>query len=510
MKIASDITVDSNGTPIITRTRTPVASVVSSFADGMSKEEVMCKYDLASEEVAAALRYAADLPKLNKRRIQLYQGSDIQISNGDQEGDQEFVSGSIYLDWSFAPKLMFEIELNGTNFPKDKWEITLQMLNWGSLSKASITRRETNKCENKIVRCALKGIFHNSVTTVTAKELNCLTFKLVNFGITYPLGKTIFLEAQGWKIKISVSSVRDSKKPLLPEEDYFESCGGYAETHEGKIERLDGGTFDSESIKDLSEALHYFFSFVQGFWIDLILLVGLDKEENKVWEHWSGGKIDRWQSYFSWFNRREESLCKVFSGFMTRWQDPYWKEAIKIAIQLYIECNKNAGEDEGSIVLQQTVFELLSWAVMVEDKQIFTQEVYKNVRAAKKLENLLKQFGIDMQIPTQLKALTKLSKTEQNCKTGPYVLEYLRNQIVHPKRKSNNNGKTPGKIWPSDVEARGEAWLLGQWYLRLILLNVFNYQGKYLNWIENQSYAWKDEGEIVPWADNAAARHSGS
>lgn len=504
MKTASKISTDSNGAPIITGTHTRVASVVGSLADGMSKEEVMRKYDLTAEQVATALRYAADLPKLNKRRIQLYQGSDMQISNGNQEGDEEFVTGSIYLEWAFTPKLMFEIELNGTNFPKDKTEINLQIPN-SSSSKAFITYRETNKQEGKIVHRELKGIFHNSITTSSnVQGINCLTFKLVNFGITYPLGKTIFLEAQGWKIKIS--TVPDfGTITRYQEADYFESYGGYAETHEGKIESLDGETFDSEHIKDLSEALHYFFSFVQGGWIDLILLVGLDKEGKRIWEHWSGGKIDRWQSYFSWFNRWEESLCEVFSGFMTQWQNPYWKEAIKIAIQLYIECNKKAGENEGAIVLQQTVFELLSWAVMVEDKKILTEKNYKKRRAADKLEVLLIQFGIDMQIPAQLDALAKLSKAEQNCKTGPYVLQYLRNQIVHPKRKSNKNGKEPGKIWLPDVEAKGEAWHLGQWYLRLILLKLFNYQGKYLSFIENQFYGFTEKGEVVPWAD--ATRH---
>ncbi len=501
MKTISGITIDSNGTPIITGTHTHVASVVGSFAEGMSKEEVMRSYNLQAEQVTAALRYAADLPKLNKRRIQLYQGSDIQISNGDQEGEEKCVSGSIYLEWSFAPKLMFEIELNVTNFSQDKLEITLQMPNWRSSAKAAITYSETKKHENKIVRNVLKGIFLDSITTTTkdVQGINCLTFKLVNFSLTYPLGKTIFLKAQGWKITISgIPEFRN--KTRYQEADYFESYDGYAETHEGKIERLDGRTFDSEDIKDLPEALHYFFSFVQGGWIDLILLIGLDNGNNRIWEHWSGGKIDRWQSYFSWFNRWEESLCEVFSGFMTQWQNPYWIEVIKIAIQLYIECNKKAGENEGAIVLQQTVFELLSWAVLVEDKKILSQDGYSKLPTADKLKILLNQLGINMQIPTQLKALTRLSSNE-NCPTGPDVLIYLRNQIVHPKRKSNKNGKEPGKIWLSDVEAKGEAWHLGQWYLRLILLKLFNYQGKYLSFIENQFYGFTEKGEVVPWAD---------
>lgn len=49
------------GKPVITGTRVPVSLVIGSLASGMSMEEVMQEYELAIEQVQAALAYAANL-----------------------------------------------------------------------------------------------------------------------------------------------------------------------------------------------------------------------------------------------------------------------------------------------------------------------------------------------------------------------------------------------------------------------------------------------------------------
>ncbi|HEY6554262.1 MAG TPA: DUF433 domain-containing protein [Vicinamibacteria bacterium] len=51
----------SHGKPVIRGTRTPVAIVVGSLAGGMSFDEVQREYDLTSDQVRAALRFAGDL-----------------------------------------------------------------------------------------------------------------------------------------------------------------------------------------------------------------------------------------------------------------------------------------------------------------------------------------------------------------------------------------------------------------------------------------------------------------
>jgi uncharacterized protein (DUF433 family) len=51
----------SHGKPVIRGTRTSVAIVVGSLAGGMSFDEVQREYDLTSDQVRAALRFAGDL-----------------------------------------------------------------------------------------------------------------------------------------------------------------------------------------------------------------------------------------------------------------------------------------------------------------------------------------------------------------------------------------------------------------------------------------------------------------
>jgi len=57
------ITIDPSichGKPVITGTRMPVAFVVGSLAGGMSFEEIQREYNLAPEDIRAALAFAAE------------------------------------------------------------------------------------------------------------------------------------------------------------------------------------------------------------------------------------------------------------------------------------------------------------------------------------------------------------------------------------------------------------------------------------------------------------------
>jgi uncharacterized protein (DUF433 family) len=62
VEIANRITVDEKvrfGKPVLTGTRVPVDLIIGKLAGGMSYEEVMNEYDLAKEDILAALDYAA-------------------------------------------------------------------------------------------------------------------------------------------------------------------------------------------------------------------------------------------------------------------------------------------------------------------------------------------------------------------------------------------------------------------------------------------------------------------
>lgn len=62
MEIAPRIIVDEKvrfGKPVIKGTRVPVDLIIGKLAGGMTYEEVMAEYDLAKEDILAALDYAA-------------------------------------------------------------------------------------------------------------------------------------------------------------------------------------------------------------------------------------------------------------------------------------------------------------------------------------------------------------------------------------------------------------------------------------------------------------------
>ena len=50
-----------HGKPVIRGTRVPVTRIVGGLGGGMTKEEIMREYEVAEEDIEAALSYAAEL-----------------------------------------------------------------------------------------------------------------------------------------------------------------------------------------------------------------------------------------------------------------------------------------------------------------------------------------------------------------------------------------------------------------------------------------------------------------
>jgi len=50
-----------HGKPVIRGTRVPVTRIVGGLAGGMTKEEIIREYEIAEEDIEAALNYAAEL-----------------------------------------------------------------------------------------------------------------------------------------------------------------------------------------------------------------------------------------------------------------------------------------------------------------------------------------------------------------------------------------------------------------------------------------------------------------
>lgn len=56
-----------HGAPVIHTTRVPVALVLGSLASGMSYDEIQTEYELAREDILAALRFAERVVEQDRR-----------------------------------------------------------------------------------------------------------------------------------------------------------------------------------------------------------------------------------------------------------------------------------------------------------------------------------------------------------------------------------------------------------------------------------------------------------
>jgi histone deacetylase complex regulatory component SIN3 len=90
--------------------------------------------------------------------------------------------------------------------------------------------------------------------------------------------------------------------------------------------------------------------------------------------------------------------------------------------------------------------------------------------------------------PPLLKDLQELASKHQ-WKDGLHALTTIRNDIVHSKKNIENL-----ETYLYDASD------LGLWYLELVLLAIFDYQGNYHNRLPK--YQQNGEKEPVPWSNN--------
>lgn len=291
------------------------------------------------------------------------------------------------------------------------------------------------------------------------------------------------LEVDDWII--TVAEFRESDEVIKR----LEQDGGYAITHVGNIERLNGQQFSTEQLNNLLACLGYFFSFVLGRWSMPSLAVGVDASGNRVYEHWGLGQTTagHWSGGNSLFDRQHaELLPSLFPGFWRLWHDLIWHRPLTEAIYWYLGAN-NVGSGvnvDSGLLFTQAALELLSWTYCVLDKKTASKTSFeKRLTAAQKLSLLTSALNIPNGIPTSMKVLNNTPGSKWT--DSMHVITDLRNGLVHPKSRIP---PSPGTYF--------EAWQLSLWYIDLILLRLCDYNEKYSNRLAAR---WAGQVEDVPW-----------
>lgn len=279
-----------------------------------------------------------------------------------------------------------------------------------------------------------------------------------------------------------------------PLEDEIRKDGGYAITHVGIVERIDGSALSLKDSEPVLNCLGHYLSFCRGSWTCPVLLCAEDGGGSVVGQRWElGNTIDGYKQTRPWLPRNEPvgaHMSQAFRGFADAWFSALWREAIRIATQWYVE--SSTGAVEKSIILTQAAFELLAWTRLVEDTHALSKKMWegKSMSFAEKLRQLLQSCSIPLSVPAELDHMLAYSEALR-VSDGPEALTSLRNALVHPSpSKRKRLQEHPG--------AAVDAWKLGLWYLDLIILHVCGYKSRYSN---KTVWGWPaDDAMAVPWA----------
>ncbi len=414
--------------------------------------------------------------------------TQIQIIGGN--GILEGVSANVVLRLSPVPRVFIDIkaELHSLvhfKIPTMPGEQPLKIrLPSGLEIEASITKAYLNG----VYRANL-ALTQQPVTAIqTGYKLQSVRFNVVNL----PDFKcrlraddetgTVRLQASPWCIKFKAVPELSEVKKTLNEES------GYGITHEGSIQRVDGELFSVEEAQKLLFGLYLFLSFARGASCGVTLISGSDKNDEQAWEQWGIYPTHPWLSLSSWFDEslNGETLSEVFPGFWCQLEQSPDAEysPIRLALYWYLRSNESNALAAG-IVLTQAALERLA-------RIILPPESYKELKfAAARLRAALEETGIDPKIPQSCQKLEAFRKSIPKSKipmvNGPDTLTYIRNALVH----SDDTNICE--------DAYFESWDVGRWYAELLLLNLFKYDGRYINRLK-QKYEDKFKPEIVPWA----------
>lgn len=278
-------------------------------------------------------------------------------------------------------------------------------------------------------------------------------------------------------------------------EDALKHDGGYAITHVGIVERIDGSLFSLDDIKELLKCLGYFLSFCRGCWTHPILLCAEDSQGKIIGERWELTHIiDPFKQTRSWLPSAQpvpDHLSQVFGGYAATWFSTLWGEPIRIATQWYVE--SSTGAVEKSVILIQAAFELLAWTRLVQETAALSIAQWNSKQLKQfsaKLLRLIQTCNIPITVPSELSALQAYCSTN-GISDGPESLTSLRNALVHPN-------PTKRARLRQNPDALVEAWVLGLWYMDLIMLNLCAFKGTYSSRLIS---GWPVHTVVtVPWA----------
>ncbi len=181
----------------------------------------------------------------------------------------------------------------------------------------------------------------------------------------------------------------------------------------------------------------------------------------------------------------------AYRSFEKLMRKSLWNRVLRNTVGWYIQANSSSGTTEAKIIPSFIALEMLAWALLVEDRGVFSNRRFNNLPAWKKLDALLQELGIPSDIPARFSRL-KPAASRRKLNSGPKIFAAVRNALVHPKRSKR---RFLSRLHQLTLWELSE---LGLTYLELAHLAVLGYRGSYSRRVFQ---GWADEElTAVPWS----------
>jgi len=278
---------------------------------------------------------------------------------------------------------------------------------------------------------------------------------------------------------------------LYPPEIQNES---YAFSHHLLFRKASGAAFSYFEAQQALETLSTFLRFCAEHWVAPAMVVGADSAGLAAMEDWGSPKVDAMDTPGNWLDRDHGgAMLEIFPEFSRLMGDSQWRETIRTAVYWYLRADTNHVGPDGGIILLQAALENLAWHILVRHRRAISEDGFLKLPAADQLRLLLDSCSIPLQSPALLARLSAAGRgkeREQDWVDGPHAFVAVRNQLVHPRRK-------PRRL--KGGSSYYEVLQLGKWYLEMVLLRTFGFNGQYSNRLKFPRSA--GDVEFVPWVE---------
>lgn len=281
---------------------------------------------------------------------------------------------------------------------------------------------------------------------------------------TYWRGR-LTLRATDWLIDLDLRIDHEAVYARLKEQ------GGFEITHIGLLRRWSGTPFSGRAAEEVLDALGDFLGLACGAWAPPVAAVGLDDDDQCIWMELKRRWTSPWRSHLRAFDLQRHELGDAFACYFARRNDVTWKGPLRVATQIYVEANGPITADT-SLVLAQSVLELISWVRFVDELGTSRAEDFDGLRASERLRELLGWLEVEPGIPAQQAALVSES-ANQRWADGPHAIGAMRNALIHPRQRE--------RLLRTPTTARIELQELALWYVELALLRLIDFNGAYFN-----------------------------